>query len=52
MIIDCQSVKSVEGGEAIGFDAGKKVHGRKRVLLTDGHLGVCQAGEGGSGGYS
>jgi len=35
MIIDCQSVKSAEGGEAIGFDAGKKVHGRKRVLLTD-----------------
>jgi putative transposase len=35
MIIDCQSVKSAEGGEAIGFDSGKKVHGRKRVLLTD-----------------
>ena len=35
MIIDCQSVKSAEGGEAIGFDGGKKVHGRKRVLLTD-----------------
>jgi putative transposase len=35
MIIDCQSVKSAEGGDAIGFDGGKKVHGRKRVLLTD-----------------
>ena len=35
MIIDCQSVKSAEGGEAIGFDGDKKVHGRKRVLLTD-----------------
>jgi putative transposase len=35
MIIDCQSVKSAEGGEALGFDGGKKVHGRKRVLLTD-----------------
>jgi transposase len=35
MIIDCQSVKSAEGGEGIGFDGGKKVHGRKRVLLTD-----------------
>jgi len=35
MIIDSQSVKSAEGGEAIGFDGGKKVHGRKRVLLTD-----------------
>jgi putative transposase len=35
MIIDCQSVKNAEGGEAIGFDGGKKVNGRKRVLLTD-----------------
>jgi transposase len=35
MIIDCQSVKSAEGGETIGFDGGKKVHGHKRVLLTD-----------------
>jgi putative transposase len=35
MILDCQSIKSAEGGEAIGFDGGKKVHGRKRVLLTD-----------------
>ena len=35
MIIDCQSVRSAEGGEAIGYDGGKKVRGRKRVLLTD-----------------
>jgi len=35
MILDCQSVKSAEGGEAIGFDGGKQVHGRKRVPLTD-----------------
>ncbi len=35
MILDCQSVKSAEGGEAIGFDGNKKVHGRKRILLTD-----------------
>ncbi len=34
MIIDCQLVKSAEGVEAIGFDGGKKVQGRKRVLLT------------------
>jgi len=35
MILDCQSAKSVEGGEMIGFDGGKKVNGRKRILLTD-----------------
>lgn len=34
-IIDSQSVKSAEGGEAIGYDAGKKVHGRKRHLVVD-----------------
>lgn len=35
MILDCQSAKSAEGGEQIGFDGGKKVNGRKRVLITD-----------------
>jgi putative transposase len=35
MIIDSQSVKSVEGGEKIGFDGGKLVKGRKRNLITD-----------------
>jgi len=35
MILDSQSVKSVEGGEMIGYDGGKKVNGRKRILLTD-----------------
>ena len=35
MILDCQSVKSAEGGEQIGFDGGKKVNGRKRILITD-----------------
>lgn len=33
--LDSQSVKSAEGGEAIGYDAGKQVHGRKRHLLVD-----------------
>lgn len=33
--IDSQSVKSAEGGEELGFDAGKKVNGRKRHLLVD-----------------
>jgi putative transposase len=47
MIIDCQSVKSAEGGEAIGFDGGKKVHGRKRVLLTD-TLGFARLVKGGA----
>ena len=34
-ILDSQSVKTVEGGEARGFDAGKKVSGRKRHLVVD-----------------
>lgn len=34
-ILDSQSVKTAEGGEAIGFDAGKLVHGRKRHILVD-----------------
>jgi transposase len=34
-VLDSQSVKSAEGGEAIGFDAGKRVRGRKRHLLVD-----------------
>jgi IS5 family transposase len=34
-IIDSQSVKTVEGGKAIGFDGGKNVHGRKRHILVD-----------------
>lgn len=33
--IDSQSVKSAEGGQAIGSDGGKKVHGRKRHILVD-----------------
>ena len=35
LILDCQSAKSAEGGEQRGFDGGKRVSGRKRVLMTD-----------------
>ena len=34
-ILDSQSVKTAEGGEACGYDAGKKVTGRKRHLVVD-----------------
>lgn len=34
-VLDSQSIKSSEGGEAIGYDAGKRVRGRKRHLLVD-----------------
>src|SRR5215211_4027394 len=34
-VLDAQSVKTAEGGTARGFDAGKKVTGRKRHLLVD-----------------
>lgn len=34
-VLDSQSVKSGEGGEQIGYDAGKRVRGRKRHLLVD-----------------
>jgi transposase len=34
-VLDSQSANSAEGGEAIGFDAGKRVRGRKRHLLVD-----------------
>ena len=42
-IIDKQSVKSTESGGPRGFDAGKKVKGRKRHILTDtgGLLGTA-----------
>jgi transposase len=34
-VLDSQSAKSSEGGQAIGYDAGKRVRGRKRHLLVD-----------------
>ncbi len=34
-IIDSQSVRSAQGGESRGFDAGKKVTGRKRHIAVD-----------------
>lgn len=42
-VLDAQSAQSACGGEAIGFDAGKKTRGRKRHLLVDtsGLLLIC-----------
>ena len=34
-VIDSQSVKTTESGEIRGFDAGKKVMGRKRHIVVD-----------------
>jgi hypothetical protein len=43
-VIDSQSAKATESGGPSGFDAGKKVKGRKRHTVPGsvGHLGAAQ----------
>ncbi|WP_443079450.1 transposase [Streptomyces sp. NBC_01724] len=40
-VIDAQSIKTSEGGEARGFDAGKRTTGRKRHVIVDTRWACC-----------
>lgn len=46
-VIDSQSVKTTENTSLSGFDAGKRIKGRKRHIMTDtcGHLVVLEVHE-------
>jgi len=36
-VIDSQTIKTTESGGVFGYDAGKKIKGRKRHIVTDTH---------------